>query len=207
MQRLAKLLFSFLALGVALYALAVYSLFPLGSLVHPAMQLNFEAHAVGIYIHVFASMLALLLGPLQFAAGLRRKYPQLHRWSGRLYLAVGVLAGGIAGLYMAQFAFGGPIARAGFSLLALSWLYTGVMAYRAICRKNVRLHRQWMLRNYALSFAAVTLRIYLPLSMLSGMPFEASYPIIAWLCWLPNMVIMEWWLRASRGAVAAAAAT
>ncbi len=195
MQRLANLTLYFLASGVALYALVAYVVFPLGSLVHPVMQLNFNHHNVGIYTHIFASSVALLLGPWQFSARLRQKHAQLHRWLGRIYLLLGVLVGGSAGLYVAQFAYGGSVARAGFTLLAWAWLFTGIMAYRAIRHKNIMKHRRWMLRNFALTLAAVTLRIYLPLSMVSGLPFDASYPLIAWLCWVPNVVIIEWWLR------------
>jgi len=43
--------------------------------------------------HVLGGLLAILIGPLQFWARLRRDYVQVHRWSGRVYLA-GVVVGG-----------------------------------------------------------------------------------------------------------------
>ena len=43
--------------------------------------------------HVLSGLLAILIGPLQFWARLRRDYVQVHRWSGRVYLA-GVVVGG-----------------------------------------------------------------------------------------------------------------
>jgi uncharacterized membrane protein (DUF2068 family) len=101
---------------------------------------------------------------------------------------VGVLVGGLSGLYLAAGAFGGPAARLGFATLALAWLFTGWKAYSAIRAGDVASHRAWMLRNFALTFAAVTLRIYLPVSMLAGIPFEVAYPAIAWLCWVPNLM-------------------
>jgi hypothetical protein len=48
-----------------------------------------------------------------------------------------------------------------------------------------------MVRNFALTFAAVTLRLYLPASMAAGVAFELAYPVIAWLCWLPNVIVAE----------------
>ena len=48
-----------------------------------------------------------------------------------------------------------------------------------------------MVRNFALTFAAVTLRLWLPASIVAGFPFELAYPVIAWLCWLPNLVAAE----------------
>jgi uncharacterized membrane protein len=181
----------FLSLAVAGYAMAVYGFLPLGALLHPDMRATFTAHPVGIYAHVFGSVVALALGPFQFSSRLRARRLQLHRWLGRLYLGVGVLVGGVAGLFMAFHAFGGPPARLGFACLALAWLYSGARAYLAIRSRDVTSHRRWMVRNFALTFAAVTLRLYLPASVASGVAFEMAYPAIAWLCWLPNLVAAE----------------
>lgn len=189
-----------LSLGVAGYALVVYGLLPLGAVVHPDMRAAFEANRVTIYAHVYASSLALLLGPFQFWPRLRAARPAVHRWMGRVYLGVGVLVGGLAGLAMATVAFGGTAARLGFGCLALAWLYTGLRAYAAIRARDVASHRRWMIRNFALTFAAVTLRLYLPGSVASGISMEAAYPVIAWLCWVPNLAVAEWLLHQPREA-------
>ena len=52
-----------------------------------------------------------------------------------------------------------------------------------------------MVRSFALTFAAVTLRLYLGVSGASGVPFAVAYPLIAWACWVPNLVVAELWLR------------
>jgi Predicted membrane protein (DUF2306) len=54
-----------------------------------------------------------------------------------------------------------------------------------------------MIRSYALCLAAVTLRIYLPPSLMAGIPFEAVYPAIAWFCWVSNLVVAEWFVLRS----------
>lgn len=188
-----------LSFGVVGYAAVVYGFLPLGSLLHPQMRAAYEAHPTGIYTHIFASMLALALGPFQFASRLRALHPVLHRWAGRLYLGVGVLVGALAGLFMAFHAFGGMPARLGFGSLALAWLYTGFRAYRAIRARDVASHRRWMVRNFALAFAAVTLRLWLPASIMSGIPFELAYPVVAWLCWVPNLLLAELLFNGSPG--------
>ena len=180
-----------LSLAVTGYALVAYALLPLGSAVHPDMRAAFVANRAAVYLHVFASVFALGLGPFQFWTRLRTARPTLHRWSGRLYLGLGVLVGGLAGLSLAFHAFGGPVARAGFACLALAWLYTGLRAWLAIRARDIASHRRWMVRNFALTFAAVTLRIWIPLSVVGGIPFESAYPIIAWLCWVPNLLVAE----------------
>jgi hypothetical protein len=180
-----------LSLGIAAYALFVYTMLPLGRALHPDMRHTFETYRWAIYTHIFASIVALALGPFQFSAKLRSTRMQLHRWLGRLYLAVGVGVGGIAGLFMSFHAFGGLGAKLGFLFLALGWLYTGFRAYVAIRAKGIASHKKWMIRNFSLTFAAVTLRIWLGISFALNIPMEISYPVIAWLCWVPNIVLAE----------------
>lgn len=207
MRRAGFVALILLSLGVAGYAVAVYGFLPLGSLLHPEMRATYTNYPAGIYAHVFGSVVALALGPFQFSVQLRARHLQWHRRLGRLYLGIGVLIGGIAGLFMAFHAFGGLPARLGFACLALAWLYSGYRAYRAIRSGEIASHRRWMVRNFALTFAAVTLRLYLPAAVGSGIAFETAYPAIAWLCWVPNLVAAELLFNRTHGpAIAGAAA-
>lgn len=198
-----KVLLCILAFAVAGYAAFAYTALPIGALVHPDMRANFEAHSTAVYTHIFASSIALILGPLQFWARLRNLRRSLHRWTGKIYLGVGVLVGGLSGLYISTFAFGGVAAKLGFASLAICWLYTGARALTAIRRGAVDEHRRWMTCNFALTLAAVSLRIYLPISISSGIPFEDAYPVIAWLAWVPNLLLAEWIVRSPRSQTAA----
>jgi len=192
MLKLSWWLMLVFSMSIAGYAFFTYAVLPLGSVVHPEMKIAFEKNVVAFYCHVFASAIALLLGPFQFSSRLRTKYLKLHRLAGRIYLSVGVLLGGLAGLYVAQFAFGGIVSIVGFSVLAITWLVTGAIALYSIGKKDVVAHRKWMIRNFSLTFAAVTLRIYLGLSVAIGIEFEEFYPLVAWLCWVPNILIADW---------------
>jgi uncharacterized membrane protein len=180
-----------LAVLVAGYALFTYGTQPLGARVHPQMRAEFEARPVAIYAHIFGASVALLLGPLQFLKGLRAARPGLHRALGWAYLALGVGVGGLAGLYVAFFAFGGAVSTSGFAVLAVVWLYTGARAVLAAKRRDFDTHRRWMVRNFALALAAVTLRIGLGIGFGSGLPFEVFYPPLAWLSWVPNLLLAE----------------
>lgn len=195
MPRLGFATLLLLSLAVAGYALVAYSVLPLGAAVHPDMRASFAEHRLAVYAHVFGSAVALLLGPLQFWARLRAQRPALHRLLGKAYLGAGVGLGGLAGLALAPSAYGGLPSTLGFACLALAWLYTAVHALGAAQARDFAQHRRWMIRNFALTFAAVTLRIYLPGAMAAGVPFEVAYPVIAWLCWLPNLIVAEWLLR------------
>ncbi len=141
--------------------------------------------------HVAFGGIAMLSGFTQFSKTLRARKLKLHRLLGKIYLG-SVLLSGIAGFYIAVHTFGGLPAQTGFVGLALAWLFTTPMAYQRIRNRNIDDHERWMIRSYALTWAAVTLRIYLPaFEHLLGMNFNASYPIIAWLCWVPNLIVAE----------------
>ena len=158
----------------------------------------YTAHMTMLITHIIASMLAILIGPFQFLPGLRKgRWLKVHRWLGRTYL-LSILFGGLSGLYMAQFAYGGIITELGFGTLAMLWLYSGYRAYRHIRNKDLEAHRQWMIRNYALTFAGVMLRVWAPLSVGMGADFTTAYIIIGWACWVPNLLVAEWIIRRTR---------
>lgn len=161
------------------------------------------AHQVPLYLHIGGAVVALALLPLQLSARLRDRRPRVHRMLGRLSLA-GILVGGVGGLLLAPMAFGGPVASLGFTWLALAWLGCAALGLRAILRHDVRRHRVWMVRTSALTFAAVTLRLYLGLfkglqsAGLTTVSFATAYAVIAWAAWVPNIVIAWWMTRVEK---------
>lgn len=169
----------------------------------PEQRATYEAHRFSLYLHILGAMVALVLGPFQFSPGLRKRFLKGHRIVGRLYL-LGCLAGGIGGLSMTRFAHGGFPAGMGFAMLGALWLIASAMALHRIRQRNVAAHREWMIRSFALTFAAPMLRLYLTLhGILSGMeiidlPFTQAYIAIAWLCWVPNVLFAEWFINATR---------
>ncbi len=183
------------ALGIGAYAIIGYTARPLGAGVHPEMRAAYEAHPVGILTHIFCSSLAIILGPVQFIPSIRRRWPLAHRWMGRVYLGVGVLIGGLAALYISPFAFGGIVSTVGFATLSIAWLYTGARAFASARSRDFAAHRRWMIRNFSLTLAAVTIRLGLGLGFATGLSFEIVYPVLTWLCWIPNLVLAEWIIR------------
>ena len=153
---------------------------------------------LGLRVHIVASGLALLIGPFQFLRALRNRAPRVHRWMGRTYV-LACLIGGLAGGSIALFSSSGLVAGFGFFGLAICWLFCTVRAYLAVRAHDYVTHQRWMIRSFALTFAAVMLRIYIPLALVIGMGNEASYPAIAWLCWVPNLVVAHFLVRAARG--------
>lgn len=150
-------------------------------------------------MHAMAAATALLAAPLQFRAQLRARRPEVHRWLGRLYVT-GCLIGAVTGLVLAFGAATGRISTLGFGALALVWGVATARAWRLARRRDFVAHREWMIRSFALTFAAVTLRLYLPIAQLLPVEFDDAYRAISFLCWVPNLVVAEAYLRRKRRA-------
>ncbi|HEX2853402.1 MAG TPA: DUF2306 domain-containing protein [Opitutaceae bacterium] len=190
MKKAAIWVITLLCVAVAGYAIYSYALLPPGSTVAPAMKATYQAHRARILIHVFCAAVALVTGPFQFFPGIRRRRA-IHRRIGYVYFSA-VLTGGIAGLAMAFIAYGGLVSKLGFGALAVLWLYTAAMALLAIRKKSYAAHEVWAIRCFALTFAAVTLRLYLGAFFAMGLSFDDFYPALSWLCWVPNLLLVEW---------------
>ena len=114
-----------------------------------------------LMVHVAGAATALLIGPVQFSSSLRARFSTIHRWIGRTYV-VSCLIGGAADFVLALGASTGPISTIGFGGLAILWIVTTSFAWRRATQGRFIEHRAWMIRSFALTLAAVTLRLYLP---------------------------------------------
>ena len=161
----------------------------------PEMVESFRARIVPVLIHTTFGPIALVLGLVNLLPAMRRGRWALHRLVGRIYLISGLVLG-LAGGYLSLFAVGGTVARLGFFVLAVATLTTLAGGYVSIRRRNIRQHREWMLRSYSLIFGAVTLRIWLPLLIIAYQgEFLPAYRWVAWLSWVPNILWAEWRIR------------
>jgi uncharacterized membrane protein len=151
--------------------------------------------------HAVFAATALLVGPFQFFGGLRRRRPGLHRATGRVYVTACVLAG-MAALCVVPFASGGPVAGFGFGLLAVCWIATTIAAWRAATRRDFERHRALMRYSFAMTFAAVTLRLQIPLGIaLFGFPDYATLsPYLSFTAWLPNVLAVWAYVRLTASA-------
>ncbi|WP_017580351.1 DUF2306 domain-containing protein [Nocardiopsis valliformis] len=186
------------AVGIAVYSAQTYLV---GGVERNQIPLNdlFASHYVTIAVHAVPSSLALLIGPFQFLTRIRVRYPKAHRVSGQIYM-VSVVLGSIAALFAATYSVSGFSVQVAFYILTAAWLYTLYQAYTTIRRGEVQLHRIWMIRNYALTFAAVSLRIYLMtgLALQEGffpsLSFADIYHASAWASFLVNVLVAEYFI-------------
>ena len=182
-----KVLLLILAFAVTVYALSIHWIYS-GSdndLVVKFRTLN----PMLVYAHFIGGGLALSLGAIQLWT---KRPSRLHRWLGRIY-CVCVLVGAIGGGYLSFYSHLGAITGLGFFIADVLWIYTTFIALRFAMTGRFDAHRRWILRSFALSCAAISLRILLPLLSLL-FSFETSYTLVAWLCWSINLLIVETYL-------------
>ena len=189
-KRVSFFLFAFLAIGVGLYPLffiASNNHFPLLNSKSQELLVNVFWN-FGFYTHISLGGVALLIGWSQFSENFRNKNIQLHRLIGKIYVG-SVLLSAISGIYIGYFATGGIISATGFISLGIIWFYTTLKAFLEIKNGNVEQHKRMMVYSYAACFAAVTLRLMLPLLMIIFNDFILAYQVVAWMCWIPNLLV------------------
>ncbi|MEM7373458.1 MAG: DUF2306 domain-containing protein [Bacteroidota bacterium] len=152
----------------------------------------------GLYAHIFSAPWTILIGLLQFWPKVRREWAGVHKWLGRIYVGLILLFAAPGGLIMGWKAIGGMGASLSFVLLAIVWWGSSFMAWREARRGRWAAHRRWMIRSYLLSLSAISLRFLSFLFALGDVSGTTSYILIAWLSWLPQLLIGEICLLTSR---------
>lgn len=144
-----------------------------------------------LWLHLVGGATAVLLGPLQFVARLRKVYPRAHRWMGRVYL-LGILfaAAGATGM-VATTPLGWTTAYA-FAVMIFAWLATGFMALMAVLKGHVEIHRAWMRRNYIITFAFVVFRLAGKIPGLYELGTVAEvFTTFGWMSWVVPLLLGE----------------
>lgn len=147
-------------------------------------------HRFRLITHICGGILALSCGPFQFWTGLRQRALTFHRWTGRLYL-LGVVIGASGASMMAVFT---QPRNFGISLgfMALAWILSTGIAYLAIRRRMISLHKEWMVRSYLVTFGFVTFRLisdYPP--VVHWGTFADRAATVTWVCWAVPLLVYE----------------
>jgi uncharacterized membrane protein len=188
-----------LSAAVALYSLRFYGV--LGDRwwdIDPGIRHVIDTIPARSLLHMLVAPIALLIGPVQFFPEIRSRHPSFHRWLGRLYVCTCVVAG-VGALATSPFASGGPVAAVGFGILAVAWIATTISAWLAATRRRFELHRVAMRFSYAMTFAAVTLRLQIPIGYAVGYEsYSSMSPWLAYTCWIPNVILVAIYSRLER---------
>jgi uncharacterized membrane protein YozB (DUF420 family) len=165
------------------------------------LRLKQEAIATGLYLpfyysHVLVAGLILLIGFFQLHPASMRKYRRIHRITGYIYVMGILFFAAPGGLVMSFFIGRGPLVLASFLCQSVLWFWFTAMALEKIRRGDIEAHKQWMWRSFALTFAAITLRVYIFfVSWSYDLSQPTAYATLAWLSWLPNLLAVEVYFR------------
>jgi uncharacterized membrane protein len=109
----------------------------------------FTGYAPLTMLHILPGLIFVVLGPLQFVKTLRTRRPRVHRRIGCIVLASGLVTGVTALAMTTHMAIGGATERAATALFGLLFLVALARAFACIRRRQVALHREWMIRAFS----------------------------------------------------------
>jgi uncharacterized membrane protein len=173
---------------------------------NPAADLDsaFAGRRTLTLTHILPAMLFMVLGPLQFVRSLRSKYPRVHRWSGRIFLAASAVVG-VTGLTLAfGKTIGGVDEKAAIALFGTFFLIALGKALWHALRRDFAEHREWMIRGYAIGLAVATIRpimgTFFAAAMIRGHrpdPHE-FFGTAFWIGFTLQMTAAEIWINYTR---------
>jgi len=144
------------------------------------------------FTHVISSCFCLVAGFTQFSNIILKKYRVIHRYMGWLYIVSILGFSAPSGLIMGIYANGGITSQIAFVTLSILWIIATLIAFCSVIQKNYSVHQKFMVRSYALTLSAITLRIWKLLIVLIFRPHPMdAYTIVAWLGWLPNLLYLS----------------
>ncbi len=150
-----------------------------------------------IISHIIFGSVFNLLGPFQFVPVIRRRWPRMHRMMGRIFIISGLLTV-LGAIWMNQFfpAYGGILKYTSILIFGIAMLATMFIAVRAILRRDIVMHRKWMIRTFAIGLGVSVQRlILLPYFAMFGIPEGNILGAQLWMGWLISIAVGEWWIR------------
>ncbi|MGY3792423.1 DUF2306 domain-containing protein [Aquimarina sp. 433] len=154
--------------------------------------IHFTHYKIAFYIHVTFSIFSLFAGFTQFSRFIRTKYSQVHKIVGWIYIVSILLLAAPSGLVIGYYANGGFWSQLAFCLLAVGWFLFTLKAFVALKQNDYQKHQIFMIRSFALTLSAITLRFWKYIIVLAFQPRPMDvYQIVAWLGWVLNLIIAE----------------
>jgi len=156
--------------------------------------IHLDYYRIAFYSHISTSLIVLLSGAFLFSDFILKNYSKLHRYAGRTYVFLLLLIAAPSGMVMAFHANGDWLTKLSFLILTPLWWWFTWKGFRTALQKDFKAHRVWMIRSYALTLSAISLRVY---QMILGTFFfmepEVQYLLVSWGSWVGNLVVVEFY--------------
>lgn len=170
--------------------------------VSPVPDDGFAAHPLLTLIHIIPGLLFMLLAPLQFIRKLRTSYPKLHHFIGYTVLVSGLIIGSTALIMGFTMAIGGLIETLAITVYGTAFLFSLSKAYLHIIKREIALHREWMIRALAIGLAVSTTRpvvgTFFGLSRFTGWTVQQYFGVAFWIAFTLHIIVAEIWIRKTR---------
>jgi uncharacterized membrane protein YozB (DUF420 family) len=165
-----------------------------------AFDVRYVQHMLVAFVHIVPGLLFLSLAPLQFIKRIRQRHLSFHRGLGRVLVICALISGVFALVVGFRLpVFGGISTQSATVFFGAIFLFSLVKAMWHIRRKEVRLHREWMIRAFALAMGVATIRVFLVPFMELGFSMEEVFGTTFWLGFSVNLLVAEVWINRTRG--------
>ncbi len=159
-------------------------------------EIKLPYYKFAFFSHVYSSIIVIILGLSQFSRTIKNQFSIIHKLNGKGYILLTLLIASPSGLIMAFHANGGLISQVSFSILSILWFIFTLKAYLLIKKGNYRKHRDYMIRSYALTLSAISLRFFkYGIVFFFELPPMDTYKIVSILGWTINLGIAEFIIR------------
>jgi uncharacterized membrane protein len=165
---------------------------------------GFLRYPMVVALHVVLGGVYLALAPFQFVRRIRSRHLAYHRRVGRLLVAVGLIVG-ITALFMGfVIPKGGWPERVVIGLFGTVFLIALIKGFLHVRAGRVSLHREWMIRAFAIGLAIATARlIFFPALIVTGTGptdglFGTLLAVSLAVAFVLNASVAEAWVRATR---------
>jgi uncharacterized membrane protein len=167
-----------------------------------ALDAGFARHRVLTLVHIIPGMFFMALAPLQFVRRVRNRWPEVHRWTGRVVIASGMIIGVTALVMGSQMAIGGVNESVATTLFAIVFLFSLMRAFLCIRRGRVALHREWMIRAFAVGLAVATIRpimgVFFATRTITHLTPHDFFGTAFWLGFTVQLMAAEAWINYTR---------
>lgn len=163
----------------------------------------FARYPILTLVHIVPGLVFLLLAPFQFSKKIRNGNKRKHRRSGRLVIVIGLITGVTAfTMSIAMPSIGGVNQAAATLMFSIFFLYSLLKAWQKAIRRDLILHREWMIRAYAIGLAITTIRpivgAFFATSRLTGLTPYEFFGTAFWIGFVLHLVVAEAWLYRTR---------
>ncbi len=168
----------------------------------PVPDDGFFAHPILTQIHIIPGLIFMLLAPLQFVKRLRSGYPKVHRVIGYIVLVCGLIIGTTALIMGFIMSIGGLTETLAVTLYGTAFLFSLARAYLYIIKREIALHREWMIRALAIGLAVSTTRpivgLFFATSSFTGLTVQQFFGVAFWIAFTLHVIVAEIWIRRTR---------